>query len=856
MQIRQNNGQFSFNSNNEVVLRERQGDMTREPWLMLLARRGQRPTDTLCWGITSNGTTFARIGTQEGDLLDGFVHEDPYKTRLMGPYAYFRTEDGQYFSNAWYPVLNKDQTLETVFGFGYLKFRTSYHDLDVETIHFIPNNYDAMIQIIHITNTSGQDQHVTMYNVDPVNLGDARDLQYAGFNTLITGGGLIDKELNAAVWRFAWGREFDSDPALIKAMFGKVFVHTTSLPGNQFATNYETFVGHHSNTMANPAAVVQGLDLPSRNAEDNCSSLSSIKNCFVLKAHEQKDIVVVGAAPSTQDYYCDNKQSIRAFLADALVPENAYRMLEEVKADWQSDFGKLEVKVDDADQILAPSYLWLQYQCAMVAIMNRMKSRFHSGYEYGYGFRDILQDILAVLPYDPESVKQMLMFTAEQMFSDGFAYHNFFVSAPGHKDFVTCDDPLWLVYAVAEYIKATGDYDFLCQVVPYCDEKENLPAANGSILEHLKLGLAKVWRQSDNGLPYMLMADWNDDLSGNFTSLSTMAAQQLFKALNDMAELLTAAGIEPELAADYTAKAVIVKQQVEAKCIDDAGYYIRAVASPNPKEVIRSLSFGHTGIDPEEFLEDIDLYGAPADLGSSRTDKLVFLEPISWAGFSGIADAARFDLCKKACERALDDKFGIALCQGDRTLADGKLPIDIQGWKRNAIGKKENGGEFRHPESWYIASLCAFGYGQEAHDVFMKTLPAVASQDDPFGYAAEPFVLPEYVASPASSEHGRAGHTWLTGAAPTRLNVLFDWILGIRCQYDGLLIDPCVAPDWKHFFASRSYRGTTFNITYENPDGVQKGVKSISVNGQKLASNLVPLSFATGGQVDVVVVMG
>ena len=856
MQTRKNNGQFAFNDASEVVLRERSGDMTREPWLMLLARRGQQPTDTLCWGITSNGTTFARIGTQEGDILDGFVHEDPYKTRLLGPYAYFRTDDGQYFSNAWYPVLNHDQELETVFGFGYLVFKTSYHGLDVQTTHFIPNDYDALVQIIKVANTSDEDQRVTMFNVDPVNIGDARDLQYAGFNSLITGGALIDESLNAAVWRFAWGREFDSDPAKIKAMFGKVFVHTTSLPGNRFATHYEDFVGHHSNTMANPVAVTCGLELPNRDAEDNCSSLSSIQNSFLLKAGEQKDIVVVGAAPSTQDYYCDEKRSIRAFLDEVLVPENAYRMLEDVKASWLADFDKLALEVDDADGILAPSYLWLQYQCAMVAVMNRMKSRFHSGYEYGYGFRDILQDILAVLPYDAASMKQMLIFTAQQMFSDGFVYHNFFVSAPGHKDFVTCDDPLWLVYAVAEYIKATGDFAFLDLIVPYCDEKEDLPAREGSILQHLIVGLAKVCQQSDNGLPYMLMADWNDDLSGNFTSLSTMAAQQLYKALNDMSDLLTAAGIEAELATDYSNKAAIVKQQVEARCIDDTGYYIRAVASANPLEVLRDLSFGQTGIDASEFIEDLSLYGAPRDLGSSRTDGLVFLEPIAWAGFSGIADKARFDLCKKACERYLDDVFGIALCQGDRTLTDGKLPIDTQGWKRNAIGKKENGGEFRHPESWYIASLCAFGYGQIAHDVFMKTLPAVASEQDPYGYAAERFIYPEYVASPASSEHGRAGHTWLTGTAPTRLNVLFDWILGVRCQYDGLLIDPCVSPDWKHFTAVRSYRNTTFNIEYRNPLGVQKGVLSMTVNGQSVDGNVVPLSYATGGTVEVVVNMG
>jgi cellobiose phosphorylase len=108
-------------------------------------------------------------------------------------------------------------------------------------------------------------------------------------------------------------------------------------------------------------------------------------------------------------------------------------MLEEVKAEWKTELSKLSIKVEGDDAIINPSYKWLQYQCAMVALLNRMKSRFHSGFEYGYGFRDILQDILALLPYDPKPAKELIKFTAQQMFSDGFVYHNFYVKAAANK---------------------------------------------------------------------------------------------------------------------------------------------------------------------------------------------------------------------------------------------------------------------------------------------------------------------------------------------------------------------------------------------------------------------------------------
>jgi cellobiose phosphorylase len=851
-----NNGQFSFNSDYEVVVNEKHGDMTREPWLMLLARRNMKATDTLCWGVTNNGSSFARIGTQEGDILNGFVHEDPYKTRMLGTYAYFRTEDGKYFSNAWYPCLNKDQELQTTYGFGYLKHKTAYNGFDLETTNFVPNGYDAMVQIIKITNNGPKDRKVTMFNVNPVNIGDARDIQFSGFNTLMMGGCLIDKELNANVWRFGFGRDFDSNEEKIQWMFGKVLVHTNSLPNNQFATRYDEFVGHHSNTMGNPSALVEDWELPNRDAHEACSALSTLKNSFTIKAGETKELIVVGATPSTEDYYC-GKKSISSFLKEVLVPENARKMFEEVKADWQKQLGKLSIKVTGDDEILNPSYKWLQYQCEMVALLNRMKSRFHSGFEYGFGFRDILQDILALLPYDPKPAKELIKFTARQMFSDGFVYHNFFVSAPGNKSFVTCDDPLWLIYAVAEYIKESGDWAILDEVVPYCDEREELPPKEGTMLEHLKVAVDKVWKQSANGLPYMLMADWNDDLSGNFTSVSTMCAQQLYKALNDMVELFEKKGIEPELAAEYKARAKTVKEEVEKRCIDKDGNYIRAVAPDDHVKTFDSMDFGTIGeLGVSEDFAYLRDAGSPTDLGCSKTDGLTFFEPIAWAGFSGIADKARFDACKKVCEATLDDKYGVAICQGDRTLVSGKLPTDTQGWKRNAPGKKENGGEFRHLESWYIASLCIFGYGKEAHDIYIKTLPAVASKDDPYLYAAERFVYPEYVSGPASNDHGKAGHTWLTGTAPTRLNVLIDWVFGIRRKYEGLLIDPCVAPEWKSFSAVRTFRGTTFNIRYSNPGGVQKGVKSVTVNGTAIDGNVIPLSYANGGKVDVEVVMG
>lgn len=822
-----NNGDFSFTADSEVKILEKDGNMTREPWLMLLTRRGQKQTETLCWGLTNCGTAFARIGTQEGDLVNGFVHEDPYKTKLVGPYAYIVDENGKYFSNTWYPVLHKDQTLDTRFGFGYVQYNTSYNELAVTTTCFIPNQFDGMIQIIRIKNNSSKAKKLKMFNVNPINIGDARSIQFTGFNHLMGGGGIIDKDINAVVWRNGGGIPFKDDEEVLKGVFGKVAIHTSSFDKSDFSTKYEEFVGHYTNNFANPAALSQD-SLSNKNAQENTSSLSTILNHFTLNPGEEKDIVVALIAGSTQDYYTNNKKEIKEILKTIKNPAACWKLFDEVKKSWIEHLDKLKTSVPN-EEIMGHSVKWLQYQCFMVAMLNRMKSRFHSGFEYGYGFRDILQDLLALLPYDPKQSKDFIMFTAKQMFSDGSVYHNFFVSAKGNKEFVACDDPLWLIYAVCEYIKETGDFSILEDVVEYADEKEEMKPASGTIMDHLITAITRVWTHSDNGLPFMMMADWNDDLSDYAEHRSIMCAQQLYKALNDMIELFEKSGKHKELVSDYREKAKTVKNSVETRGIDTAGNYIRAL-SPDPKKF--------------------------PDLGSSKSDGNVFFEPIAWAGFSGIADKERFDKCVAVCDKVLDDKFGIPICKADRTTESGKLPVDHAYWKRNAPGKKENGGEFRHLESWYVSSLCTFGYGEKAYELFTKTIPAVTSSHDPYNYAAERFVYPEYVSSPDSIEHGRAGHTWLTGTAPTRLGCFVEAIFGLQRTYDGLSINPCVTSKWKEFSARRFFRDTFFNITYKNPNGVNKGVKKITVDGKEINGIVIPAEFYDKKEHSVVVEMG
>lgn len=823
------NGNFSFSNDDTVHLTESIENKTREPWLMLLARRNRPLTETLCWGITNNGSNFARIGTQEGDLLNGFVHEDPYKTRLLGNYIYIRDENGTCFSNDWYPMLHENQKLETTFSFGALTTKTAYADLEVTTDNFIPEGYDALVQLVTVKNTADRKRTLNLYATAPVNVGDARGIQFSGFNSLMMAGGFYDAEIDSIVWRNDYGISFNCDEDTIKGLFGRVLVHSCSEKSVSHSQKYEDFVGHYTNTMANPEGIKQDK-LTCRNSEEMTDALSVLHFVLELAAGETKQFVVLNVAADTQDYYTNNKAQVKAAFEQLKDPVKAQKLLAEVNKAWSDEFDMLQLSVSGED-VFRHSFRWLQYQCSMVMALNRMKSRFHSGFEYGFGFRDILQDILALLPYDTKRVHDFLLYIAEQMFADGSAYHNFYVSAPGTTDFNACDDPIWFIYAVCQYIKESGDFAFLNEVTPYADEKEGKPAAKGSIFEHCTVALSQVWDRSVQGMPIMRDADWNDDLSGYPEHLSVMAAEMLYKAYVDFAELCGQfEDAEHQMVKNHCeTKALLIKDAVNRYCIDSTGAYIRLLGP------------------------DCDKKQA---VGSADTDGLIFFEPTAWAGFSGIATKEQFEASAAMVEKKLAAKGGVCLCTPSMTLSEGKLPDDWSAYKRNAPGKKENGSFFRHVESWYIASLCNYGKGTEAWKLFYETLPAVCSEEDPYGYAAERFVYPEYVAGPSSGEYMRAGHTWLTGTAPTRLRVAAENIFGLQPEYNGLVINPCVPAEWKTFNAVRTFRNTMFSIAYENPDGVEKGVKETFLDGKKLEGNCIPLSACDGKAHEVRIVMG
>ena len=261
-------------------------------------------------------------------------------------------------------------------------------------------------------------------------------------------------------------------------------------------------------------------------------------------------------------------------------------MLDQVTTWWRDQLGRLtlhspEKKLDNA-------FRWLQYQCQIVYVLNRMKSRFHTGYEYGWGFRDILQDVVFNLPYDPATVAAALRHISTQMFSNGVAYHNFFIDQPGNKDIQASDDPLWFPAAVISYCRETADFAFLDEVTDYAEVHEGESGVRGSLLEHCLRAVGRVWTdRSPKGLPYLKDCDWNDDLNaGRRTAVPTIGWNPSWWPSSSTGSCWTwpvccaPSGRHPELAPEYEQRAALLRQAINAYALDEQGYYKRG---PQPR---------------------------------------------------------------------------------------------------------------------------------------------------------------------------------------------------------------------------------------------------------------------------------
>ena len=702
---------------------------------------------------------------------------------------------------------------------------------------FVPKDFDGWIQNIIIENTTIETKELEIYPFVPIHMGDALVRLLAGDNDGFFGGAAWDKDLNAIVFRRNHGTSVNDNRDEISGMLGNVaaFYSTLNNEKTEYETSEERFTGDRFHSLANPLCVTEARALSNTDQAYLKRTCGIFRNKVTLKAGEKIEFAVTLIASSTKNYYLDKKTHLKETINLIQDADRREAMLADVKAWWIGMMNQFTISTPS--EKINRGFKWLQYQCRVVYILNRMKSRFHTGYEYGWGFRDILQDVVFNLPYDAQSVKKALLHIASQMFSTGVCYHNFFIDQPGNKSIEACDDPIWLPAAIIKYIKETGDFNFLDETASYAEVHEKTGEIYGTILEHTRKAIDRAWTdRSDHDLLYMKDCDWNDDLNelrtgGNWNKdvESVMASQQLYKVLIDTAGLLTAAGRDSALADEYKARAEKIYKALEKYAIDKEGYYIRALSRSKEKQ----------------------------DLGRSENKEAkIFLEPQIFGVNCETADADRAKIAIKKTEEYLDSEAGAQICFPVFSGLARREELPSRSWniEKEPPAMKENGSIFMHLNAWLTQSYAILNRGTDAVNFYEKCLPENLSENQD-RYRCEPYVYPEYVRGRGGLGFGQGGHTWLTGTAPTMHQSLTEWILGIQPDYSGLRINPKIHKNWKEYSVVRNFRGEIYEITVKNPNGVEYGVKSIKVDGKEIQGNLIT-PFNDGKTHKVEVLMG
>jgi cellobiose phosphorylase len=506
--------------------------------------------------------------------------------------------------------------------------------------------------------------------------------------------------------------------------------------------------------------------------------------------------------------------------------------LDELAAYWEALLCRYRVTSGE-DKLDRMVNIWNQYQCMVTFNMSRSASYFESGIGRGMGFRDSNQDLLGFVHLVPGRARARILDIAATQFADGSAYHQYQpLTKKGNTDVGTGfnDDPLWLIIGVAAYIKETGDFAILDEPVPFDLE----PGTEVPLFEHLRRSFEyTVNNKGPHGLPLIGRADWNDCLNLNcFSKNPGESFQTTANFESGVAESVLIAGIFIYTAPDYIE---LLRRRGE----DTAGAE-RALCD------MKKAVDDH-GWDGSWFLRAYDAYGKK--IGSAEcAEGQIFIEPQGFCVMAGIGadDGLALKALDSVRER-LDTDYGVVLQQPPYQT----YHLNLGEISSYPPGYKENAGIFCHNNPWVSIAECGMGRGDRAFELYRKICPAYLEEVSGL-HKTEPYVYSQMIAGRDAVRHGEAKNSWLTGTAAWTFVNVSQHILGIRPGFDGLIIDPCIPASLSKFTVERIYRGSKFIINVDNSAGVEKGVKSLLVNGRPHSGEIL----AAEGVTRVDAVMG
>ncbi|NQT26558.1 N,N'-diacetylchitobiose phosphorylase [candidate division KSB1 bacterium] len=715
-----------------------------------------------------------------------------------GRYFYLRDRESKdYWSASWQPVGKPLSEYKTTcrHGTAYTVIESDYNQIRSEATYFVPLGRAFECWHLKITNQDSKPRELSLFNfVEFSNFWelwqDWLNLQYSQYILQMTEvDGVIDAAINPLLPTVHG--DFNADPQSRHSFITMVGAEITG-----FDTDRESFIGPYRG-YGNPLVVEEGKCTGSLASGDNGCGVFQAD--LELASGESREVVVLMGI-GTADV--EGKAAAQEFKDLSKIQFE----LEKVKSHWHTRIQGMTASTPDPE-FDSMMNMWSPYNSLITYSWSRAASLVYAGARDGLGYRDTVQDLLGVLHTIPEEAGERLelMITGQVSTGGAMPVVKPILHEPGkekkpEESEYRSDDCYWLFNTVPAYVKETGDVEFYKKVLPYADEGED------TVLGHLKRAIQfSLDRSGSHGFPCGLLADWNDCLQLGFNGETIFVALQLRYALRTYIEIcdFLKNSEESTWAAEHL-KTLDINLNEHAW---DGRWFRRAIR------------------------EDGFIFGtAEVDEGD------VWLNPQSWAVLSGLIQDEKGEAVMDVVHDRLATEYGLMILDPPYEKTD--LAI-IKSTLFNK-GMKENGAIFCHTQGWVVIAEAMLGRGDRAFEYLRASMPSAMNTKAEIR-GIEPYVNCQSTHSKYSPRFGASRLPWLSGSATWSYFAATQYILGIRPEYNGLLIDPCIPKDWSDFSISRRFRGKMLDITIQNPNGMNRGVKEIILNGNKIEGQLIPV---------------
>ena len=725
---------------------------------------------------------------------------------------YYINDNGTIWNPGFMPSRTELDSYECRHGMGYTRFRSSKNGLGAELLAFVPVDAACEINLLTLENTSGEEKNLSLFSYVEFCLWNAVD-------------DMTNFQRNLSIGEV----EIEGSTIYHKTEYRERRNHysffTVNAPINGYDTSRDDFLGY-GNSNALPDAV---RSCKCRNSVASGWYPAAVHqiNIKLLPGEKRSFVFLLGYCENPADSKWEKPGVIRKDGAHELIrrfqtKEQALEAFARLNQYWKELLSRYTVQSSNP-HINRMANIWNQYQCMVTFNMSRSASYYESGTGRGMGFRDSCQDLLGFVHLIPARARERILDIASTQFADGSAYHQYQpLTKKGNLDIGSGfnDDPLWLIAAVAAYLKETGDTSILDAQVPF----DCRPGTEKPLFEHLHRSFQyTVDHLGPHKLPLIGRADWNDCLNLNcFSSEPGESFQTTGPSEGPVAESVFIAGMFVKYGEEFAKISKIYgNDELSAKAKQEVQNMYQAILD--------------AGWDGKWFLRAYD--ASSKKVGSSECKEgQIFIEP---QGFCVMASVGvKEGLAKEALNSAkekLDTKYGIMLLQPAYT----QYYLNLGEISSYPPGYKENAGIFCHNNPWISIAETVIGRGNRAYEIYSRTCPSCI-EDISEIHRTEPYVYSQMIAGADAARHGEAKNSWLTGTAAWTFVNLSQAILGICPDYQGLRIDPCIPENFGDFTITRTFRDAIYHIEIKNPSNVQKGVTHLTVDGNEVPGNMIP----------------